>query len=161
MRANESVYGFKTLIEAGTDRYNRLWLKPAPADVAVPTFEVAKAKPQSTQSEMDRPESVERRRDIDPSLRITASDLAKSFTVWALDYPGHGYSDIPKARYNADFFVRTVGSFFDALNLRRRHAVRGLDRWRYCADRSGTPQSVFNEAEALAGISYRKVGSQQ
>jgi pimeloyl-ACP methyl ester carboxylesterase len=45
-------------------------------------------------------------------------DLAKSFTVWALDYPGHGYSDIPKARYDADFFVRAVGSFLDALDLR-------------------------------------------
>jgi pimeloyl-ACP methyl ester carboxylesterase len=45
-------------------------------------------------------------------------DLAKDFTVWALDYPGHGYSDIPVARYDADFFVRSVGSFLDALDLR-------------------------------------------
>jgi pimeloyl-ACP methyl ester carboxylesterase len=28
-------------------------------------------------------------------------ELAKSFTVYALDYPGHGYSGIPKARYDA------------------------------------------------------------
>src|SRR5262249_58954428 len=32
-------------------------------------------------------------------------NLARSFTVHALDYPGHGYSDIPTARYDADFFV--------------------------------------------------------
>ncbi|HEY6254519.1 MAG TPA: alpha/beta hydrolase [Xanthobacteraceae bacterium] len=45
-------------------------------------------------------------------------DLAKHFTVYALDYPGHGYSDIPTARYDAEFFVRSVTSFLDALDLR-------------------------------------------
>jgi pimeloyl-ACP methyl ester carboxylesterase len=45
-------------------------------------------------------------------------DLAKSFTVYALDYPGHGYSDIPKARYDADFFVHSVERFLDVLDLR-------------------------------------------
>ena len=45
-------------------------------------------------------------------------DLAKYFTVYALDYPGHGYSDIPQARYDADFFVRFVEKFLDALDLR-------------------------------------------
>ena len=44
--------------------------------------------------------------------------LAKSFTVYALDYPGHGYSDIPKARYDAPFFARSVESFLAALDLR-------------------------------------------
>lgn len=44
--------------------------------------------------------------------------LARNFTVYALDYPGHGYSDIPKARYNADFFVHSVEGFLDALDLR-------------------------------------------
>jgi len=38
-------------------------------------------------------------------------ELAKHFTVYALDYPGHGYSDIPKERYDADFFVRSVEGF--------------------------------------------------
>jgi pimeloyl-ACP methyl ester carboxylesterase len=46
------------------------------------------------------------------------SELAKTFTVFALDYPGHGYSDIPKARYNANFFVRSVEGFLDVLDLR-------------------------------------------
>jgi pimeloyl-ACP methyl ester carboxylesterase len=45
-------------------------------------------------------------------------DLARTFTVYALDYPGHGYSEIPKARYDADFFVAAVARFLDALDLR-------------------------------------------
>jgi pimeloyl-ACP methyl ester carboxylesterase len=45
-------------------------------------------------------------------------ELAREFTVYALDYPGHGYSDIPQARYDADFFVRVVERFLDALDLR-------------------------------------------
>jgi pimeloyl-ACP methyl ester carboxylesterase len=44
--------------------------------------------------------------------------LARHFTVYALDYPGHGYSDIPNAPYDADFFVRSVEGFLDALDLR-------------------------------------------
>ncbi len=44
-------------------------------------------------------------------------DLANYFTVYALDYPGHGYSDIPKARYDADFFADSVERFLDALDL--------------------------------------------
>jgi pimeloyl-ACP methyl ester carboxylesterase len=45
-------------------------------------------------------------------------ELAKHFTVYALDYPGHGYSDIPRARYDADCFVRYVEGFLEALDLR-------------------------------------------
>ena len=45
-------------------------------------------------------------------------ELAQHFTVYALDYPGHGYSDIPKARYDADFFVNSVEGFLDVLDLR-------------------------------------------
>jgi len=45
-------------------------------------------------------------------------ELAVHFTVYALDYPGHGYSDIPKARYNADFFTDSVEGFLDVLDLR-------------------------------------------
>ncbi len=44
-------------------------------------------------------------------------DLAKSFTVYAVDYPGHGYSDIPPAKYDADYFVETIEGFLQALNL--------------------------------------------
>ncbi|MCI0467093.1 MAG: alpha/beta hydrolase [Beijerinckiaceae bacterium] len=45
-------------------------------------------------------------------------ELSKRFTVYALDYPGHGYSDIPPARYDANFFAGTVEGFLDALDLR-------------------------------------------
>jgi pimeloyl-ACP methyl ester carboxylesterase len=44
-------------------------------------------------------------------------DLAKSFTVYAVDYPGHGYSDIPPAKYDADYFVETIEDFLEALGL--------------------------------------------
>jgi pimeloyl-ACP methyl ester carboxylesterase len=45
-------------------------------------------------------------------------ELAKQFTVYALDYPGHGYSDIPKARYDAAFFAASVEGFLQKLDLR-------------------------------------------
>ena len=45
-------------------------------------------------------------------------ELSKHFTVYALDYPGHGYSDIPKARYDAAFFTQAVQGFLDRLDLR-------------------------------------------
>jgi len=44
--------------------------------------------------------------------------LAKHFTVYALDYPGHGYSDIPKTRYDAAFFTDAVEGFLAKLDLR-------------------------------------------
>src|SRR5215469_4781210 len=43
------------------------------------------------------------RTQLDLFEKIVA-ELARDFTVYALDYPGHGYSDIPKKRYDADFF---------------------------------------------------------
>ena len=45
-------------------------------------------------------------------------ELSKHFTVYALDYPGHGYSDIPSARYDAAFFTNAVEGFLEKLNLR-------------------------------------------
>ncbi len=45
-------------------------------------------------------------------------ELAEHFTVYALDYPGHGYSDIPEARYDAGFFASAVEGFLDKLDLR-------------------------------------------
>jgi pimeloyl-ACP methyl ester carboxylesterase len=43
--------------------------------------------------------------------------LAQRFQVYALDYPGHGYSDIPRVDYTADFFVTTVAQFLDQLGI--------------------------------------------
>ena len=45
-------------------------------------------------------------------------ELSEHFTVFALDYPGHGFSDIPAARYDAAFFTGTVEGFLDRLDLR-------------------------------------------
>jgi pimeloyl-ACP methyl ester carboxylesterase len=45
-------------------------------------------------------------------------ELTRRFTVYALDYPGHGYSDIPDARYDADFFAESVEKFLDTFDLR-------------------------------------------
>jgi pimeloyl-ACP methyl ester carboxylesterase len=45
-------------------------------------------------------------------------ELSKRFTVYALDYPGHGYSDIPNARYDAAFFTSAVEGFLEKLDLR-------------------------------------------
>ena len=45
-------------------------------------------------------------------------ELSRHFTVYALDYPGHGYSDIPPARYDAAFFTEAVEGFLDRLDLR-------------------------------------------
>jgi hypothetical protein len=36
----------------------------------------------------------------------------------ALDYPGHGFSDIPKTDYDPNLFVRTVEGFLEKLDLR-------------------------------------------
>jgi pimeloyl-ACP methyl ester carboxylesterase len=45
-------------------------------------------------------------------------ELSKHRTVYALDYPGHGYSDTPRARYDASFFVAAVEGFLEAHDLR-------------------------------------------
>ena len=44
--------------------------------------------------------------------------LAQHFTVYAVDYPGHGFSDIPEGHYDADFFARFVEEFLDVLDVR-------------------------------------------
>lgn len=45
-------------------------------------------------------------------------ELAKRFRVYALDYPGHGYSDIPNTEYSAELFVEAVVRFLDQLEIR-------------------------------------------
>jgi pimeloyl-ACP methyl ester carboxylesterase len=44
--------------------------------------------------------------------------LRKSFRVYALDYPGHGFSDIPNAEYDRELFYRSVAGFLDTLGIR-------------------------------------------
>ncbi|MDD5411941.1 MAG: alpha/beta hydrolase [Methylobacter sp.] len=43
--------------------------------------------------------------------------LAGDFTVYALDLPGHGYSDIPDAKYDAAFFADAVEGCLEVLDL--------------------------------------------
>jgi pimeloyl-ACP methyl ester carboxylesterase len=49
--------------------------------------------------------------------------LSNSFTVYALDYPGHGFSDIPKTDYGPELFVKTVEGFLDKLDLKNTTLV--------------------------------------
>ena len=44
-------------------------------------------------------------------------ELAREFTVYAVDLPGHGWSDIPEGDYSPAFFTPYVGGFLDALNI--------------------------------------------
>jgi pimeloyl-ACP methyl ester carboxylesterase len=43
--------------------------------------------------------------------------LAREFTVYAVDYPGHGWSDIPQAEYTPEFFSRFGTSFLESLEV--------------------------------------------
>ncbi len=44
-------------------------------------------------------------------------ELSRHFRVIALDYPGHGFSDIPRQEYSADFFVETIAAFLEEMNI--------------------------------------------
>jgi pimeloyl-ACP methyl ester carboxylesterase len=44
-------------------------------------------------------------------------ELSRHFRVLALDYPGHGYSDIPDVEYSAEFFVGSVARFLERLDI--------------------------------------------
>jgi pimeloyl-ACP methyl ester carboxylesterase len=44
-------------------------------------------------------------------------ELAREFTVYAVDYPGHGWSDIPQADYTPEFFSRFGTSFLESLEI--------------------------------------------
>ncbi len=57
------------------------------------------------------------RTQLDLFEKIVA-ELSNHVTVYALDYPGHGYSAIPQARYDAAFFTETVKGFLETLDLR-------------------------------------------
>jgi pimeloyl-ACP methyl ester carboxylesterase len=50
-------------------------------------------------------------------------DLARRFTVYAFDFPGHGWSDIPKAAYAPEDFYRWTAAFLDRLDLKQTTVV--------------------------------------
>ncbi len=43
--------------------------------------------------------------------------LSETFTVYALDYPGHGFSTIPETEYEPNLFVRSVEAFMEKLDI--------------------------------------------
>jgi len=43
--------------------------------------------------------------------------LAKQFTVYAVDYPGHGWSDIPKADYSPDDFYQWTEKYLETVDI--------------------------------------------
>ncbi len=44
-------------------------------------------------------------------------ELSKYFRVYALDYPGHGFSDTPTVEYTPEFFTDVVARFLEQLNI--------------------------------------------
>ncbi len=44
--------------------------------------------------------------------------LAQHFRIYALDYPGHGFSDIPAMEYGREKFVSAVEGFLEALDIK-------------------------------------------
>lgn len=50
-------------------------------------------------------------------------ELSQHFEVYALDYPGHGFSDIPEADYTPELFINSVSGFLDQLNVENATVV--------------------------------------
>jgi pimeloyl-ACP methyl ester carboxylesterase len=50
-------------------------------------------------------------------------ELAEHFTVYAYDYPGHGWSDIPQADYAPEDFYRWTAEFLDVLDINQASVV--------------------------------------
>jgi pimeloyl-ACP methyl ester carboxylesterase len=44
-------------------------------------------------------------------------ELTREFTVYVVDYPGHGWSDIPQADYSPAFFTRFATGFLESLGI--------------------------------------------
>jgi pimeloyl-ACP methyl ester carboxylesterase len=95
------------------------FLRWAP-NIPVSTVEVAGSKIRFIQSGTGPPLVLLHtlRTQLDLFEKIVP-ELSKTFSVFALDYPGHGYSDIPKTRYDASFFTDTIEGFLERLDLRR------------------------------------------
>ena len=50
-------------------------------------------------------------------FRKVVETLSREFRVYAFDSPGHGYSDIPEADYDAELFARAVRGFLQEMNV--------------------------------------------
>jgi pimeloyl-ACP methyl ester carboxylesterase len=49
--------------------------------------------------------------------------LARHFTVYAYDYPGHGWSDIPEADYAPEDFYKWTAAFLNTLDIKQATLV--------------------------------------
>jgi len=45
--------------------------------------------------------------------------LARRYRVYALDFPGHGHSDIPAAEYRAGLFIDSIAGFVEQLGIEK------------------------------------------
>jgi len=50
-------------------------------------------------------------------------ELSRHFEVYAVDYPGHGFSDIPNVEYTPELFIKTVAGFLDHMNIENATVV--------------------------------------
>ena len=57
------------------------------------------------------------RTQLDMFQRVVP-ELSRRWRVYALDYPGHGYSDIPRVEYTVEFFVGAVAGFLERLEIK-------------------------------------------
>lgn len=57
------------------------------------------------------------RTDLDLFQKVIP-ELRRSFHVYAVDFPGHGFSDIPDTEYSPDLFYRCTVAFLDELQIR-------------------------------------------
>ena len=57
------------------------------------------------------------RTQLDMFQRVVP-ELSRRWRVYALDYPGHGYSDIPRVDYTVEFFVGAVAGFLERLDIK-------------------------------------------
>lgn len=60
------------------------------------------------------------RTQLDMFQRVVPA-LAGHFRVYAVDFPGHGYSDIPVTEYTPELFVRAAAGFLDSMGV--EHAI--------------------------------------
>lgn len=50
-------------------------------------------------------------------FRKIVGELSREFRIYAIDYPGHGYSDIPEEDYDPELFAASVRGFLQELDI--------------------------------------------
>jgi pimeloyl-ACP methyl ester carboxylesterase len=51
------------------------------------------------------------------------TELSQRFEIYALDYPGHGFSDIPNVEYTPELFIKSVAGFLEQVNVENATVV--------------------------------------